>query len=142
MHISGTLGGGGGGGPATQIVVTRAYLAGAAAGDAVYQNGASQVVQADASAYGTGRAMGFILTLDSPALGLAQVLLAGDLGGFVGLTPGATYILSEAPGQIVREDDTGNPDYPVGAGSVLQVVGIALSSTVLLVDLTQFLIVQ
>ncbi|MCC6752054.1 MAG: hypothetical protein IT371_30660 [Deltaproteobacteria bacterium] len=129
------------GAAAGSTVVTRPYSGLLSVGDAVYQDGAGNVQRASASAYSTGRVVGLVLAVDTPVVGQAQVVLIGTLTGFVGLTPGAAYILGTTAGSIVAETDTVNPAYPSAPGNVVQVVGIAASATDLSVDLSQTLIV-
>ena len=52
----------------------------------------------------------------------------GEVSGFVGLTPGALYYLDTTPGAI-------SLTAPAMAGEVVQNVGQALSTTVLLLDI-------
>lgn len=124
----------GGGASATDI--TRPYTAGVGVNDAVYQKSNGEVDKADASGLSTAPAIGFVTQLDVPASGQCTVRFAGDLAGFSSLTVGKQYILAAAPGLIVAEDDTGNPNYPdttPSSGEISQEVGIAGTATVLFV---------
>jgi hypothetical protein len=114
-------------------VVTRPYAAGVAVNDFVRQRSDGVVDKADATSIATGPAIGCVVAVDTPSIGFATVRLNSDQSGFVGLTPGGNYLVSKAPGGIVREDDTLNPDYPGAAGNFQQVVGVAASATILLV---------
>ena len=120
-------------GAGTQEVI-RQYTGGVGLLDAVYQSGAGQVDQASANALATSRVIGFVSEIDEPDPGFCKVRWGGDLGGFLGLTPGATYILSKAAGQILEESDTVNVDYPDLAGEVKAKVGVANTGIELMVD--------
>jgi len=70
--------------------------------------------------------MGFIQAL--PGGSAVEVQYAGPLGGFVGLTVGATYYLDLTAGAIVSSVGA----FPVG--SIVQRIGYAISATVLMVQ--------
>jgi len=123
------------------LVVTRPYIGPLAARNTVYQDTLGNVQRAVGSAYATGRVIGLVLSVDVPAIGQAQIVLLGALSGFVGLTPGATYIEGTTAGTIVAETDTLNPAYPTASGSVVQIVGVASAANELTVTPTQFLLV-
>jgi hypothetical protein len=72
--------------------------------------------------------IGFVLT--KPTATLAYVLTAGEMGGFVGLVPGATYYLSETPGQITDVA-------PMAQGSIVQEVGWASNATTLVIGIVR-----
>ena len=120
-------------GSGTQVVI-RQYAGGVGLLDAVYQSGAGQVDRASATTLATARVVGFVRSIDEPDPGFCEVQWGGDLGGFLGLTPGAVYILSKAAGQILEESDTGNVDYPDAAGEVKAKVGTANTGIELMVD--------
>jgi hypothetical protein len=119
-------------------LVTRPYAVGVAVRDVVYQRADGFVDRANAGAVATSAFLvGFVETLDSPGVGFCQVRYAGDIAGFAGLTVGDIYILSTLNGQIVRETDTGNPNYPstaVGSGNTMVEVGVAVTATSLFVE--------
>jgi len=114
--------------------VIRQYAGGVGLLDAVYQSGANLVDVASAAALATSRIVGFVSEIDEPDPGFCKVRFAGDLGGFLSLTPGKTYILSLAPGEILAEDDTGNVNYPDTANQVQVRVGTANTAIELMVD--------
>lgn len=97
---------------------------GVAVRDVVYLTGSLAVDQADASAEATVPVIGFVKT--KPTATTCTLQYYGELDGFVGLTPGAKYYLSLTPGGITTTA-------PSGSTEVVQQVGIALSSTILLV---------
>lgn len=116
------------------VLVTRQYTAGVAVRDVVYQSASNTVDRASASAVSTARPLGIVRRLDEPDPGFCEVQIGGDLDGFAGLTPGKVYILSKQAGQILAEDDTGNPNYPSASGEVIQEIGVANTSSSLLVQ--------
>jgi len=119
---------------ATAGFVTRPYAAGVLVRDAVYQRADGKVAKTNASSVATVEAFtGVVAALDVPSVGLASVQYEGDLGGFVGLVPGETYILSTTPGVVVALSDTGNPIYPTAPGSVIRETGHAGSSTTMFI---------
>lgn len=98
------------------------------AGQLVYLNqGTSKYLIADndSVAVGANESRGFALhaALDNQPL---QVQYAGEIT-LNGLTPGATYFLSNTPGGLC-------PDADVGAGEKVMLVGVAKSATVLKID--------
>ena len=103
---------------------------------------ADQAVRSDAAALATGRAIGLVTAINTPAAGQCQVLLLGVAGGFVGLAVGGVYVLASGlPGQVVQDTDTGNPNYPSvtpGSGAILQPVGVATTATTMLVRPTLY----
>lgn len=130
------FGGAGGGGGSSTTLLTRPYVPGVLVNDVVYQTALGSVDKASATAAVLAKVLGVVTALDVPAVGMAQILVLGDQAGFLGLVPGEVYILSQAPGGIVGESDTLNPDYPdttPGSGEVLIEVGIAGSATTLFV---------
>jgi len=116
--------------------LTRDYTGSVALRDVVYETGvADQVDRADASAAGTGRVLGVVSLMDTPGAGQCQVVQAGDIAGYTGLTPGAHYILAAAPGALVPDSGGANfPDTTPGSGEVFSPVGIAKSTTELAVQ--------
>jgi hypothetical protein len=100
--------------------------AGVAVGEIVYVTGAFAADRADASAAATAKAIGIVIA--KPAATTATVRYFGEVSGFVGLTPGALYYLDTTAGQI-------SLTAPSSPGEVVQNVGQALSTTVLLLDI-------
>ena len=97
---------------------------GVAVRDAVYLDGADSVDQADASSAASSPAVGLVRS--KPTTTTALVQTAGELPGFVGLTPGVPYYISDStPGAITA--------VAPGGGSAVQVVGFARNTTTLVV---------
>lgn len=92
--------------------------------DVVYLSAADTVDLADANGIGTQPVVGFILEKPTPTT--AKVQYSGEIDGFTGLIVGATYYLSEIPGQITDES-------PTVSGSIVQRVGFAKNTTTLVV---------
>lgn len=125
---------GGGSTPiSTPNVVIRPYVAGVSVKDAVYQTLSGAVDKASAVSVATTPVLGVVVQLDTPTVGQCYVQIDGDVFGYAGLTPGNVYMLSKAPGQLLWEGDTGNPNYPTAHGNVIQAVAIAMSSSVIAV---------
>lgn len=117
--------------------LVRDYTGVVAVSDVVYQDStANRVARADAAAAATGTPMGIVQLVDVPAVGQCVVAQGGDVGGFVGLTIGAPYVLaSGAPGGIELASGGANfPDTTPGSGEVLSPVGVAKSATELTVN--------
>lgn len=93
--------------------------------EAVYLAGADQVGRADANNASAVPAIGLVAS--KPTTTTCIVRYAGEQGGFSGLTPGATYFLSETAGQIAASP-------PTATGSVIQEVGFARNATTLMVE--------
>lgn len=93
-----------------------------AAVDAVYISAADNVSKADASSEATARVIGFNNSGVVADTGTAEICSEGVHSGFTGLTPGATYFLSETAGLI-----TTTP--PSADESVVVQVGYAKSAT-------------
>lgn len=91
----------------------------------VYEAGSSFVRQANAAVVGNMPAIGVVIQTTGASCVLAR---SGEVDGFVGLTPGATYFVSTVAGQI-----TTTP--PSGSGNVVQRVGYAKTTTILMVQL-------
>jgi hypothetical protein len=97
---------------------------GVAVRDAVYITGADTVDQADASSAVSSPAVGLVRA--KPTATTALVQTAGELPGFVGLTPGVPYYISgTTPGAITAAAP--------GGGNAVQVVGFARNTTTLIV---------
>jgi hypothetical protein len=91
--------------------------------DAVYLKAADLYAKADATAEATMPVAGFIVA--KPTATTALMRPAGDLDGFVGLTPDTEYYAAKVAGQIT----TTVAGYV--AGNVAQGVGRAKNATVL-----------
>jgi len=92
------------------------------AGELVYVKSNGKGGVANASAAGTMPAVG-VATMDCPIGRAVAVVTYGKFGGWTGMTPGARVNASNTPGEL----DT-------AAGTVPQVVGIAVSATDILVN--------
>jgi hypothetical protein len=97
--------------------------------DAVYVTGAGLVDRANASAMATAPAIGFVSAIPVPGA-TATVRYAGQLAGFAGLTPGATYFLTTVAGAIT----TTPPD--LISGQIVQRVGVAATGAILVLNVT------
>lgn len=97
-------------------------------GEAVYLSAADTARKAQANAAGTARTVAFATaTIVNATTGVYQT--SGALGGFAGLTAGAVYYLSAAtPGAITVTA-------PSTLGQYVQEVGVALSTTELLINI-------
>lgn len=95
-------------------------------GDAVYLSGADAVDKADADAALNRPAMGIVSA--KPTTTTCTLRYSGELGGYTGLTPGATYYLSTVSGGIVTPT-------PTGSNVLSQVLGDARNSTTLVIDI-------
>ena len=91
--------------------------------DVVYISGSNTATAADATTVATGPAVGVVV---AAALGVVDIRMFGKVTTFVGLTPGAQYFVSTAAAGI-----TTTP--PSSMGEYVQPIGIALTSTTLLV---------
>ena len=109
---------------------TWSHLGGIAARDAVYIQGDGVVDLADANGPGTQPLIGLVLTVDGPS---CIVQYSGEMGGFTGLAPGDIYYLSTTgiSGSTITNVA---PDIPPETPPLIsQKVGIAKSSTVLII---------
>lgn len=96
-------------------------------GDAVYVFTDGTLRKANASSINTAKVIGFIDTKQSSTS--CTITLSGVITVISGLTPGKAYFLSDVAGGI--------QDFPpIGSGNVVTQVGIALSSSQLLVGLS------
>jgi hypothetical protein len=102
---------------------------GVAVRDTVYLTGSLAVDQADASVIATVPVIGFVKT--KPTATTCTLQYYGELSGFTGLTPAAKYYLSLTAGGITTTA-------PSASGEIVQQVGIAISSTILLVKIDNF----
>lgn len=101
-------------------------------GDVVYLSAADTVTKARANAIGTAKPEG-VVTRSAPSGGIVEYAPAGvvEKPGW-GLTVGAEYFLSSATaGAIVTAPDSET------AGTVAIIIGVALSTTELLVKIQQ-----
>jgi hypothetical protein len=96
------------------------------AGDMVYFNGSGQAMKADADSIGKA-ARGYVLQSYS-ALATATIYFNDSNTALTGLTPGATYYLSETAGQVTTTS-------PTTAGHISQEIGYAISATRLRVNI-------
>jgi len=96
-------------------------------GDAVYVSSDDVVKRANNSSIDTAQVVGFVL--EKPTASTAYLILSGVVSLFSGLTPGKKYFLDEFNGQI-----TDIP--PSDSGSVIVHVGQAITSSTLLVGLS------
>lgn len=123
--------GGGGVNPNT-LVSSFAYTcpSGVNINDLVYAtNVATSVDQANATSLATAPALGFVVS--KPIATNCVIAYGGEVSGFVGLVPGASYYIDTVNGGI-----TNIP--PSGAGNIIQRVGTAISTTVLVVFIDGF----
>ena len=97
-----------------------------AVGDVVYLSAPDTVDLADANDAGKQPLVGVVASV----AGLScEVMYNGELGGFVGLSPGAVYYLSE----VGTTGNTLTDVAPTLPPSIVQTVGYARSATVLVV---------
>lgn len=99
-----------------------------AAGDLVYFNGTGGVLKADATVIAK-QARGYVLSSVLNAA-TATVFYDDSNTAVTGLTPGATYYLSNTPGGITVTPTT-------VAGQIAQEVGFAVSATLLRVNIQE-----
>lgn len=92
---------------------------------AVFLSAPDSALRADADDATKQPLIGFVQSKPSPTQAVVQY--SGELSGFSGLTPNATYFLSTTPGQIT--DNVSG--YPIGA--IVQKVGFAKDSTTLVI---------
>jgi hypothetical protein len=126
------------GSAASNVQTFGPYVGAPVVGDAVYMNAGGSFDQADATSQATAKVVGLVLVVDFPAVGQVTVVTNGRIGGFLGLTPGFTYILGTSPGLLLDEGDTLNPFYPTAVGNVVIPVAIALSATDLNVNVSGY----
>jgi hypothetical protein len=94
----------------------------------VYNSSGIACRPADASVVGK-EANGFVLASVSMG-GTATVLLSGQVTGLTGLTPGAQFLSAATPGASTATA-------PTGSGNVVQLVGTALTSSILLFEYSE-----
>jgi hypothetical protein len=105
---------------------------GIAVRDAVYLSGSDTIDLAQADVVSERPVIGFVLS--KPTSTSAIVQYTGEIVGFSGLTPGATYWLSETPGQITTTA-------PITQGSIVQEVGWARNATTLVINVNRDFVV-
>lgn len=115
-----------GGGAGTAAVLSSVYACpvGVAVRDAVYLSAADGVDQADSDDSSKQPLIGIVVS--KPSAITAIVAYYGEVTGFVGLTPGATYYLGTVPGTITTVA-------PTTPGNIVQRIGFARSATTLVV---------
>ena len=120
------LPGGGGTGGTTLQSSAGAYTVPIAVSvtDVVYGTGILAADRADNSALATSRVVGVVVA--KPTTTTATIAYEGEVGGFVGLTPAATYFLGTAGGITATPPST--------VGLYLRRLGVALNSSTLLFD--------
>lgn len=101
-------------------------------GDLVYVSGSDQVDLADVTDYLKMPAVGIVI--GKPTLTSATVAYFGEVDVFAGLTPGAAYYVGPL-GSVVDAHAS-----PRDFGTSVQRIGIALSTTTMLVVMNDFLL--
>jgi len=120
--------GGGGGGNVIGTYTGTAVIV----GNAVYVSTSDTVNKSNATG-AIGRVPTIGICIEKPDVDTAKVQLAGEISGVLsGLTPGATYFLDRVSGQITNNISSHT------TGDTLQIIGVAKSTTVLV--LTQQII--
>lgn len=95
--------------------------------DVVYISASTTAAKADASSAATGPAIGIVV---AAAAGIVDIRMFGKVTTLAGLTPGAQYYVSTAPGAL-----TTTP--PSVIGEYIQLAGLALTTTTLLVSMKE-----
>lgn len=103
-----------------------AVLAGTAIGDVVYVSGSNAAAVADNAAVATMPAAAIIVA--KPTATTATLAFSGLVGGLSGMTPGAKQYAGAA-GALIEAGAL-----PTTPGEVIQQVGVAITSTILLLD--------
>jgi hypothetical protein len=105
--------------------------------DIVYASGANLVDSAKSSGVATMPAVGFVIS--KPTAITCVVQYADELTGFVGLTTGATYFVSNTTaGKIAK---VGDVDFPSATGEVVQRVGFARNATTIVIEVDRDIVV-
>jgi hypothetical protein len=120
-----------GGGGFSNVVGLYATSGPVSVRDVVYEVPAGGAVAQCAGTTSTAPAIGVVLAL--PIAGQALVQFIGEMGGFVGLIPGAAYFVSLT---TLGGLQTPGPDSS-NLGRISQQIGVAKSSTVLLIELQE-----
>lgn len=97
--------------------------------DAVYVSGPGEVRPADNDDSSKQPVVGFVVQVIDATH--CRVQYDGEVNGFVGLTPNATYYLDSTPGQITSSVPTSPP---LPSGSIVQRLGTAKDATFLVVE--------
>lgn len=126
-EITASGGGGGSGDKLESLSGEFSIPAPVVVGRLVYSTGALSLGAADNVSVTTSPAIGIII--DKPVATTATIAFAGKIGGLSGMTAGALQFLGTA-GTLIEAGAL-----PSSAGSVIQQVGIAVTSTILLLDL-------
>jgi len=100
---------------------------GVVVGELVYASGSFAADEADNSAVGTGPAIGIVTA--KPTTTTATVAFAGEVSVLSGLTVGADFFMG-TNGSIILAGVL-----PTATGSVIQKVGVAVSTTTLLLNI-------
>lgn len=100
--------------------------------DAVRISAADTLAKAQASGIATAPAVGFVLS--KPTASTAILQNTGELGGFVGLTPGALYYLDQSVAGGITLTPPALPA-DLGSGKIVQRVGRARNATTLLIQI-------
>ena len=103
---------------------TYACAVGVIPGDAVYVSAANTVAKASAIGPSTLPAIGIVLS--KPTTTTCKLITDGSIDGYTGLTPGATYYVSDTPGQISTTPGTNE-----------QEVGVAYNTTTLIIEMQE-----
>lgn len=109
----------------SSVSINFACPIGIAVNDAVYISSAGTVSRAAATSLATGPAVGLVVSKPTPTSAVVRVV--GEVPGYAGLVAGTRYYLASAPGQITATA-------PSADGSIIQPLGIAISTTVLLAN--------
>lgn len=117
---------GGGGGNDSSVLICSASVN---LNDAVAITASASVDQAENDNVARRPAVGLVVS--KPSATSCVVRYAGELPGFVGLSPGSTYYLGATLGTITSTP----PDRLIDPGAIRQVIGVALSATILIVDI-------
>lgn len=101
------------------------------AGNAVVLSAGDSVVAANATSTATAPVFGFVYSKSTTTTCL--VAYAGEVLGFVGLTPGVPYYLNTVNGGI-------STTAPSASGNVVQPVGFARNATTLVVNIQSYVV--
>lgn len=107
-------------------------------GKAVAYNSSGEAQLAKADDTSRMPCIGICMSVDG-SMCVVQRLGLTTGGVFAGLTTGA-YVVSTTAGEIIHESDTGDAAYPNQSGNQEQVVGRAISATVMDVKPSTFII--
>jgi len=113
------------------IVATNDNASSITIGQAVYLKSNGAVDLAKANAAGTSRAIGIVFDASISAAASGSIATDGVVVGLSGLTAGSVYYLSEATAGLLTTTA------PSTAGQFVQKIGTALSTTSILVDIEE-----